>query len=231
MYHLEMPKDLASSKALIILSGGLDSTVCLYLALIKYKLVEAISFDYGQRHKIELSRAKKIAKLKGVKHSIIKINSKIFLGSSLTDQSISVPKKSLQKKKLPNTYVPGRNILFLSYAVSFAESRNIGNIFIGVNALDYSGYPDCRPKFIQSFQNTINLGIRGTDAGEIKIITPLLNLSKKEIIELGDKLRVPINLTHSCYDPKGSKPCGECDSCLLRKKGIEEANLTHKYLN
>jgi 7-cyano-7-deazaguanine synthase len=224
-----MPKDLASSKALIILSGGLDSTVCLYLALTMYASVEAISFDYGQRHKIELDRAKKIAKLVGVRHSIIKINSQIFRGSSLTDQSISVPKKSLQKKKLPNTYVPGRNILFLSYAVSFAESRNIGNIFIGVNALDYSGYPDCRPKFIKSFQETINLGIRGTDTGEIKIITPLLDLSKKEIIELGEKLKVPINLTHSCYDPIGSKPCGECDSCLLRRKGIEEAKLTHKY--
>jgi 7-cyano-7-deazaguanine synthase len=224
-----MPKDLASNKALIILSGGLDSTVCLYLALSKFVIVEAISFDYGQRHKIELSRAKKIAKLVGVKHSILKINSQIFQGSSLTDFRISVPKKSLQKKKLPNTYVPGRNILFLSYAVSFAESRGIGNIFIGVNSLDYSGYPDCRPQFIHSFQKTINLGIRGTENGELKIITPLLNLSKKEIIELGDKIHVPINLTHSCYDPKKGKPCGECDSCLLRIRGIQQANLSHKY--
>lgn len=224
-----MPKDSASNKALIILSGGLDSTVCLYLALSEFSSVEAISFNYGQRHLIELSRAKKIAKLVGVKHSILKINSHIFQGSSLTDFSISVPKKSLQKKKLPNTYVPGRNILFLSYAVSFAESRGIGNIYIGVNALDYSGYPDCRPEFIQSFQKSINLGIRGTIDGEMKIITPLVNLTKKEIIELGDKFHVPINLTHSCYDPKKGKPCGECDSCLLRKRGIQQANLSHKY--
>ena len=224
-----MPKDSALNKALVIFSGGLDSTVCLYLAKKDFLHVEALSFDYNQKHKIELSKAKRIAKKLEISQTIIKISSEIFLGSSLIDKGLKVPKKSLNKNKLPNTYVPGRNILFLSYAVSFAESRNIGNILIGVNALDFSGYPDCRPDFIHSYQNMVNLGIRGNDKNSIQIKTPLLSLTKKDIVLLGDKLNVPINLTHSCYDPIKSKPCGECDSCLLRKKGILEAKLSNKY--
>lgn len=224
-----MLKDLALNKALVIFSGGLDSTVCLYLAKQEYLYVEAISFDYNQKHKIELSKAKKIAKNLKIFQTVIKISSEIFLGSSLVDKKIKVPKKSLNKNRLPNTYVPGRNILFLSYAVSFAESRNIGNILIGVNALDFSGYPDCRPDFIESFQKMVNLGIRGNQNNGIQIKTPLLSLTKKDIVILGDKLNVPINLTHSCYDPIRAKPCGECDSCLLRKKGIIEAKLSNKY--
>jgi 7-cyano-7-deazaguanine synthase len=230
MYHQEMLKDSASSKALVIFSGGLDSTVCLYIAKNEYSNVEAISFHYNQKHKIELLKAKKIAKKLEVTHTIINLPSQIFLGSSLIDKDIKVPKKSLNKNKLPNTYVPGRNILFLSMAVSYAESRNIGNILIGVNALDYSGYPDCRPDFINSFQTMVNLGIRGNNNKiKIKILTPLLSLTKKEIVILADKLNVPINLTHSCYDPIRGKPCGDCDSCILRKKGIIEAELNNKY--
>ena len=225
-----MQKNLASNKkALVIFSGGLDSTVCLYIALKKYSYVELVSFNYHQRHIIELKYAKKIAIKLNLKHTIIKIPSEIFLGSSLTEEKIKVPKKSLHKNKLPNTYVPGRNILFLSYASSFAESRNIGNIYIGVNALDYSGYPDCRPQFIKIFQEMILLGMRGVGKRGIQIQTPLLNLSKKEIIELGDKLNVPINDTHSCYDPQKNKPCGSCDSCLLRNQGIIESKLINKY--
>jgi 7-cyano-7-deazaguanine synthase len=218
------------SKALVVLSGGLDSTVCLYLAYSKYKEVLAISFDYSQKHKIELKKAQKTTKLLGIQHQIVKIPTGIFQGSSLTDFSIKVPKNFLGKTDIPNTYVPGRNILLLSFAVSFAESRSISDIFIGVNALDYSGYPDCRPDFIEAFEKAINLGTRTGDSNKkIHIRTPLINLTKKDIVILGNKLNVPFSLTHSCYDPdtKG-KPCGKCDSCLLRNKGFLEAGIEDK---
>lgn len=224
-----MQNDSAKDKALIIYSGGMDSTVCLYLAMKKYKYIETISFDYSQKHKIELTRAKKILKLNSIKNTLIKIPKELFVGSSLTDNLLKVPKKALHKNKLPNTYVPGRNILFLSFAVSFAEGRGIKNIFLGVNALDYSGYPDCRPEFIDAFQKSIDLGTRGIGRRGVKIHTPLVLLSKKEIVQLADSLEVPLDLTHSCYDPQGGKPCGECDSCILRRRGIQEAGLTHRY--
>jgi 7-cyano-7-deazaguanine synthase len=214
-------------KSLVIFSGGLDSTVCLYLAKSKSKEVEAISFDYSQRHKIELKKAKEITQKLKIKHTIIKIPKGIFANTSLVDKEVKVPKNELSTKKIPNTYVPGRNILFLSFAVSFAESRDIQNIYIGVNALDYSGYPDCRPEFIQAFEKAIQLGTKsGTEKKLIRIETPLLHMSKKEIILLGKKIKVPFGMTHSCYDPKKSIPCGECDSCLLRKKGFQEAGVS-----
>jgi len=222
--------------AVVLLSGGLDSTTCLYLAKQQSEKIYAISFDYGQKHSIELKRAKKIAKSQNIEHTIIKIQTELFQGTSLTDPKLKVPKdslkKHLQKNTIPNTYVPGRNILFLSYALSYAESRQAGQIYIGVNALDYSGYPDCRPEFIEAYQNMIDLGTKsGSKSGKseksIQIITPLIHLSKKEIVSLAAHLKVPFQDTISCYDPnpRTGKPCGHCDSCILRKKGFAEAGI------
>jgi 7-cyano-7-deazaguanine synthase len=234
--RLKKAKLLSGQSAVVLLSGGLDSTTCLYLAKSQMENVYALSFDYGQRHSIELKRAKKIASNLEIPHFIVKIPSELFQGSSLVDHKIQVPKLSLEKhiyqKEIPNTYVPGRNILFLSYALSFAESRNLNRIFIGVNALDYSGYPDCRPEFIQAFQTMADLGTKSgvksrKNTSSIQIISPLIQLSKKEIVLLAAHLGVPFHQTISCYDPnpKTGKPCGKCDSCLLRKKGFEDAGL------
>jgi len=218
--------------AVVLLSGGLDSTTCLFLAKQQVEKIYAISFDYGQKHSIELKRAKKIAKSQNIEHSIIKIQTELFKGTSLTDPKIKIPKDSLKKhlreNTIPNTYVPGRNILFLSFALSFAESRNAGRIFIGINALDYSGYPDCRPEFIKAYQSMVNQGTKsGTNGHSIQIITPLIHLSKKEIVSLASHLQVPFKDTISCYDPnpQTGKICGHCDSCILRKKGFEEAGV------
>ncbi|PJZ83681.1 7-cyano-7-deazaguanine synthase QueC [Leptospira harrisiae] len=226
--------------AVVLLSGGLDSTTCLYEAAREYghpknkKLpILALSFDYSQKHKIELVKSKKIAKLLGIKHVIQKLDPGFFLGSSLTEKNIKVRKnaKSLfsgVEKEIPNTYVPGRNILFLSFALSLAEGHGYDSIYIGVNALDYSGYPDCRPEFIESFQKMANLGTKKGVSGtgdSIQIKTPLLHLNKKEIIELGIEVDAPLHLTHSCYDPLRGKPCGKCDSCILRAKGFLEAGI------
>lgn len=213
-------------KILVLFSGGLDSTVCLYLARDMSANVEAISFNYSQKHKVELKKAKRIAKELGVPHSIITIQSGIFQKSSLVDQSLTVRKNEVKKKGIPNTYVPARNLLFLSFALAYAESRDLDTIFIGVNSLDYSGYPDCRPEFIKSFQTTAHLGTKkGIEKQGVQILTPLAALNKKEIVLLGQKLNVPFGKTHSCYSPIGEKPCGECDSCLLRKKGFREAGI------
>lgn len=234
--QLKKAKLLSDQSAVVLLSGGLDSTTCLYLAKSQMNNVYALSFDYGQKHSIELKRAKKIASHLEIPHFIVKIPSELFQGSSLVDPNMQVPKLSLtkhiNKKEIPNTYVPGRNILFLSYALSFAESRNVKRVFIGVNALDYSGYPDCRPEFIQAFQAMADLGTKsgvhsGKGKSSIQIISPLIHLSKKEIILLAAHLGVPFHQTISCYDPnpKTGKPCEKCDSCLLRKKGFEEAGM------
>ncbi|MDL5246699.1 7-cyano-7-deazaguanine synthase QueC [Leptospira weilii] len=223
------PSKNKNNKAVVLLSGGLDSTTCLYQALADGKQIQALSFDYGQRHRIELSYAKKITRKLGIPHTIQKLKPELFLGSSLTQKSIQVPKNSLGKEEIPNTYVPGRNILFLSFAVSLAEGTGSNSIYIGVNAMDYSGYPDCRPEFIKMFEMAIQLGTKkGSQGSPIKIVTPLQNLSKKEIVLLGQKLKVPFHLTFSCYDPKGGKACGKCDACLLRKKGFQETGVSEK---
>lgn len=215
--------------ALVLFSGGLDSTTCLYFALKKHRTVVAVSFDYSQRHKVEIQKAKKIISLLKIPHSIVKINPEIFRNTSLVNKEIKVPKNFSSNKKIPNTYVPGRNILFLSYATSIAEGLGLNEIYIGVNALDYSGYPDCRPEFIEAFQKAISIGTKsGDEKKAIQIQTPLLHLSKKEIVLLGSKLKVPFAMTHSCYDPVKGKACGKCDSCLLRKKGFEEAGVLDK---
>ncbi|MBE7410865.1 MAG: 7-cyano-7-deazaguanine synthase QueC [Leptospiraceae bacterium] len=222
-------KENKKDGALVLFSGGLDSTTCLYLALQENKKVYALSFDYSQRHNVELKCAKKIVKSLNTPHIITKIDRNIFKGSSLVEKKILISKDSISKKSIPNTYVPGRNLLFLSFASSVAESNGLNRIYIGVNALDYSGYPDCRPEFIKSFQKTVQLGTKaGVQGKSIKIITPLLKMKKKEIVLLAKKLQVPFSWTHSCYDPKLDKPCGHCESCLLRKKGFEEAGIVDK---
>ncbi len=209
-------------KAVILLSGGLDSSTCLALAINQGYEPYGLSFDYGQRHLQELDAVEQI-----VHH--YKINcllQKIILpscNSSLINHSIEVPKDQLSDQ-IPNTFVPGRNLLFLSYAVCYSQAIRSNNIFIGINSQDYSGYPDCRPEFIQAFQHTACEAL-GLPSGRLVIHRPLQNLSKSEIIQLGHSLQVPYHLTHSCYDPINGKACGHCDSCLLRKKGFEEANV------
>lgn len=222
-------KNESTHSTVILLSGGLDSATCLYLAKESYDKIYTISFDYGQKHKSELKFAKKLAKLVGTEHYQAKIQTGLFQGSSLIDKDLSIPKDKLKhhnkKNTIPNTYVPGRNILFLSYALSFAESRGCESIFIGVNALDYSGYPDCRPDFIKSFQNMIKKGTKaGVEGRPIQLVTPLLNLTKRQIIEVGNHLDVPYHLTTSCYDPdpKTGESCHHCDACLLREAAFSE---------
>lgn len=225
----ESSEEFSNDKAVVLLSGGLDSTTCLYQALADGKQIQALSFDYGQRHRIELSYAKKVTRKLGIPHTIQKLKPELFLGSSLTQKSIKVPKNSLGKDEIPNTYVPGRNILFLSFAVSLAEGTGSDSIYIGVNAMDYSGYPDCRPEFIKMYEMAIQLGTKkGSQGSPIKIMTPLQNLTKKEIVLLGNRLKVPFHLTFSCYDPKNGKACGKCDACLLRKKGFQETGVSEK---
>lgn len=228
-------------KAIILLSGGLDSATILEIAKKEGYECHALSFSYGQKHEIELESAKNIAQTQNVaSHNIAKIDVKIFNNSSLTD-NLLVPKNQNVEdtnQPIPNTYVPARNNLFLSYALSLAESIGANDIFIGVNALDYSGYPDCRPEFIKSFENTANLATKaGVENNKFKIRTPLINLTKKEIIQTGFKLGLDYSNTHSCYDPiiKDGEiySCGECDSCQLRLKGFKEAGRKDKikYIN
>jgi 7-cyano-7-deazaguanine synthase len=221
-----------AKKCIVLLSGGLDSATVAAVAFHDGYEIYAISFEYGQRHFVELDSAVKIAhKYKVIEHLIIKIPADIFRNSSLSSLSKeSVPKnRSIQKNQdIPTTYVPARNILFLSYALSYAETIGASDIFIGVNALDYSGYPDCRPEFIEAFQTMANKGTRtGSQGGEIRIHVPLVKLSKKEIILLGTSLDVDYAMTHSCYDPTpDGKACGACDSCVLRKKGFSDAGIS-----
>ncbi len=210
------------SKALVLLSGGQDSTTCLFWAKKKFGSVETLSFDYGQRHKIELKSAKKIASIAKVKNTVIKIKEfETIKNSALLDTS-SVSKKHKLNSKLPATFVPGRNILFLTIAAAVAYTRKIENIVIGVSQVDYSGYPDCRGGFIKAMEKTLRLGMDYP----VKIHTPLIKLNKKETVLLAYDLGVLKYMahTHTCYEGK-KKPCGVCDACKLRKKGFEEAGL------
>lgn len=229
-------------KAIILLSGGLDSTTCLAIAKDLGFEAYALSFSYGQRHEIELQLAKKIADQFAVKdYRIAKIDLKLFGHSALTDE-ISVPKsRNLEhdtEKNIPITYVPARNTIFLSHALAYAEVVEAFDIFIGVNAVDYSGYPDCRPEFIKAYENLANLATAAgvENKGKFKIHTPLIEMSKREIIQKGIELGVDYSKTHSCYDPIIKRDeiyaCGKCDSCQLRLKGFREAGTTDpvKYL-
>jgi 7-cyano-7-deazaguanine synthase len=217
-------------KAVILLSGGVDSTTILAMALAKSFSAHAISFDYGQRHRIELEAAEKVARTMGVEeHFIAKVNLDEIGASALT-ADMEVPKNrsaAEMDSSIPITYVPARNTVFLSLALAWSEAIGALDLFIGVNALDYSGYPDCRPEYIEAFTRLANLGTKaGVEGREFHIHTPLISLTKGQIITEGLKLGVDYSLTHSCYDPgDNGKPCQHCDSCLLRAKGFREAGL------
>jgi 7-cyano-7-deazaguanine synthase len=220
-----------NKKAVCLLSGGLDSSTCLAIAKRDGFDCYTLSFDYGQRHFVELEAAGRIAQALGATaHRTAKIDLRAFGHSALTDE-IAVPKgrdESAMSHGIPVTYVPARNTIFLSFALAWAEVLEASDIFIGVNALDYSGYPDCRPEFIEAFEKMSNLatktGVEGVT--RMKIHTPLIRLSKADIVRLGAQLGVPFGLTRSCYDPDSTgRPCGACDSCLLRAKGFREAGL------
>ncbi len=222
-----------NKKAIILLSGGLDSITCVAIAQSQGYAVHALSFDYGQKHNVELECAKKIAKTMNVsEHRIAKIDlGSLFGGSALTDDNFNVPEPKnvdeIGKTGVPITYVPARNTIFLSYALAYAEVINACDIFIGVNALDYSGYPDCRPEYIRSFETMANLATKiGIEGGRINIQSPLEKLTKAEIIKLGTKLGVDYSLTSTCYnaDSHGTA-CGKCDACLLRLEGFKQAGL------
>lgn len=219
-------------KAVVLLSGGLDSATALAIAKSEGYEVYALSFSYGQRHSWELKAAGSIARSLGVAdHRIATIDLRAFGGSALTDE-IEVPKgRAVDEMShgIPITYVPARNTIFLSFALAWAEVLRCSDIFIGVNALDYSGYPDCRPEFIESFERTANLATKAGVEGRqnLKIHTPLITLSKAEIIRRGIELGVDYGLTSSCYDPGPTgEPCGGCDSCLLRQKGFRENGIS-----
>ncbi len=215
-------------KAVVLLSGGLDSTVCMAVAKNKGYEVFPLSFNYQQRHSVELESARKVADYYQVaRHMIIENNMGEFGGSALTDSSIAVPDGDANRRDIPPTYVPARNLIFLSYALGYAEALGAERIFIGVNALDYSGYPDCRPEFIQLFQQLADYSTKASvqDKQRIMIETPLIQLSKKDIVLLGTQLQAPLHLTHSCYRG-GSVACGTCDSCVLRLKGFTEAGIS-----
>ena len=218
-------------KAVVLLSGGLDSTTTLAIAKRAGFDLFALTFDYGQRHHIEVDRAQDIAKhFAVVDHQIVKIDLRQFGGSALTD-SIEVPTDRDQKEmgsEIPVTYVPARNTIFLSFCLAYAEVKEANDIFIGVNAIDYSGYPDCRPEFITAFETLANLATKAGVEGKnrMKIHTPLIKLSKVEIIQKGLELGVDFAMTHSCYDPgEEGKSCGVCDSCQLRLKGFQKAGV------
>lgn len=211
-------------KAVVLLSGGLDSSTCLSVAIKEGYEVYPLTFDYSQRHSRELESALNIIKHYNIKtHKQIKIEN--LGGSALTDMNINVP-DYIESDKIPVTYVPARNIIFLSYAAAYAETIDADVVFIGVNAIDYSGYPDCRPEFIAAFEAVLKIGTKkGIEGSAVKIETPLINMTKAEIISLAVKNNVPLNLTTSCYKG-GERACGICDSCVLRLKGFKEAGLT-----
>jgi len=216
--------------AVVLLSGGLDSTTTLAIAIAEGYETCALSFDYGQRHCLEIEAARRVASSLGAReHRVAKIDLRIFGGSALTDD-LNVPKQRSEteiNQGIPVTYVPARNTIFLAYAIAWAEVIQACDIFLGVNAIDYSGYPDCRPEFIEAFENLANLGTKtGAEGRRFEIHTPLIKFSKAEIIHKAVELSVDLSLTHSCYDPTPEGlACGECDSCLLRLKGFREAGI------
>ena len=220
-----------TKKAVVLASGGLDSTTVLAIAKQQGYRVYSLSFSYGQRHSFELRAAKRVAELMGVsKHLVMELDLTKFGASALTDD-IAVPKSSdgnITTDEIPVTYVPARNTIFLALALAWAETLNSSDIFIGVNALDYSGYPDCRPEYIKAFESMANLATKASVEGglKLKIHAPLINMTKAQIISKGMELGVNYTVTHSCYDPSPEGlACGYCDSCILRKKGFREAGV------
>lgn len=213
-------------KAVVLLSGGLDSAVTLFYAASKGYRCECLTFDYGQRHRIELKRAKLIAKAAGCRQRILKLDFP-WKGSSLLDKHIALPmgrKTAEIKNGIPNTYVPARNTVFLGLAASFAEAIGAADIFIGAHYEDSSGYPDCRREYLEAFSKVIQLGTKAGGENRLRLNFPLIDKSKKDIISLGAGLNVPFRHTWSCYKG-GPKPCGECDSCILRARGFKAAGI------
>ena len=220
----------ATRKAVCLLSGGLDSATCLAYARREGFECYALSFDYGQRHRAELESARRVAAALGAaRHLVIGFDLRLMGGSALT-ADIAVPKSRSGKEiaaGIPITYVPARNTIFLSFALAWAETLGAEDLVIGVNAIDYSGYPDCRPEYLRAFEQMANLATKaGAAGGRLRIHAPLLELSKAGIVRLAAELGVDFSLTHSCYDPApDGRPCGQCDSCLLRRKGFAEAGV------
>ena len=215
-----------NKKAVVLLSGGLDSATVLAMAKAEGYECYALSFDYGQRHSAELNAAKQVAvSFSAMDHKVLHLDLDIFGGSALTDTNIDVP--TTPDEGIPVTYVPARNTIFLSMALAWAEVLQADDIFIGVNAVDYSGYPDCRPEFIQAYETMANLATKvGVEGHHLSIHTPLIDMSKGQIIQAGIKKGVDYSLTVSCYAAdKEGKACGECDSCRLRRKGFEDAGV------
>lgn len=213
-----------NKKAVVLLSGGLDSATVLAIARENYDC-HTISFNYKQRHISELKAASKIAEHAGVSHQLIELDAGVMTGSALTESNIKIPDEL--SEGIPVTYVPARNTIFLAHALAIAETMTLSDIFIGVNAVDYSGYPDCRPAFIEAFTRMANLATRaGVEGGELIIHTPLIGMSKAEIIRMGDNLGIDYSQTISCYqaDEEG-RACGVCDSCRFRRKGFEECGI------
>lgn len=216
--------DSNKEKAIVLLSGGLDSATVLAIAQQDYQC-HALSFNYAQRHSSELQAASELAKSAEVSHQVIQLDTHVMTGSALTDVTIEVPQH--ETKGIPVTYVPARNTVFLAHALAIAEVLESNHIFIGVNAVDYSGYPDCRPEYIEAFSRMANLATkRSQEANRLEIHTPLIHLSKAEIIAWGNQLQVDYRQTVSCYQANSEgQACGYCDSCRLRAKGFEDAGL------
>jgi 7-cyano-7-deazaguanine synthase len=218
-------------KAIILLSGGIDSAVILATALKNGRQCFTISFDYSQRHRLELRAAQSIARHYNVPYNLIKIDPTAFSKSSLTTQN-SVPKNRTTQEiatgSIPSTYVPGRNTLFLAYAMGQAESADADEIYYGPNANDYAAYPDCRPEFVQAFQSVLNVATKQASEGRPpKLIAPLINLTKKDIVKMGQELKVPMELTLTCYDPTSlGHHCGLCDSCVIRRSAFSDLGMT-----
>ena len=216
--------------AVVLLSGGIDSAATLAIAMAQGYETYALSFDYGQRHLLELEAAQRVAQSLGAKeHRVVKIDNRLFVGSALTDD-VDVPKKRTEEQigaGIPATYVPARNTIFLAHALAWGEVIHAAHIFIGVNAIDFSGYPDCRPEFIALFEMLANTGTKAAVEGmRFQIHAPLIKLSKAQIIHKAVELNLDLSLTHSCYDPAtDGRACGECDSCQLRLKGFREAGI------
>ena len=217
-------------QAIVLLSGGIDSATTLAIAIAQGYECSALSFDYGQRHRFELHAAQRVADSLGAKkHCVVKIDNRIFAGSALTDD-VDVPKQRSEEeiaRGIPVTYVPARNTIFLAHALAWAEVKGAAHIFLGVNAIDYSGYPDCRPEFIAMFETLANLATKaGVEGRRFQIHTPLIKFSKAEIIRKALELNVDLARTHSCYNPDpDGRACGQCDSCRLRLKGFREAGV------
>jgi 7-cyano-7-deazaguanine synthase len=219
-----------AKRAVVLLSGGLDSSTCLAVARRDGFEVHALSVDYGQRHRDELSRARRIAReLGAADHRVVKVDLSAFGGSALTDPTIAVPKRravSRMASEIPVTYVPARNTVLLALALAHAETVGAEDVYLGVNAIDYSGYPDCRPEFLRAFERVARLATRaGVEGRPLRIHAPLVRMGKADIVKLGTRLGVDYGMTLSCYDPVGGKACGACDACRLRRKGFLEAGL------